>query len=382
MGTTFTEAPRRPKRLFNGRDLVARLERPRVQVAAAAAIGWVPLVALGAVDRLLTGRLDPLLLDVSVHVRLLVAVPLLLIAELGLAQQSHQALHDLVDEGFVGEGERARFDRLVRSAERLWNARTPQMIILSLALLTGAATLVGWLSPTGVIGRARPSALDAARIWFGVVALPLFLFLLIRALWRWVIWARTVAGLARLGLRLVAGHPDRRGGIGFLTLPSLAFNAPFLLAVSSVLCAAWGWGGGIPLREFQGVFVVFVVGGVLLAFGPLALFTPRLVVVYRAGIAKYGGLATDYIRRFLQRWMEPDARNELLGSADVQGLNDMGGAYRETVEKTSITIFGVRDLITILAVMLLPTVVLALSTMPLDVVMQKLGKLLVGARRG
>ncbi|MCU1280460.1 MAG: hypothetical protein JWM53_4006, partial [bacterium] len=61
------------------------LERPRAQLATALLIGWVPLVILGLLQRLVTGRAEPILADLSVHVRLLVATPLLLVAELALA---------------------------------------------------------------------------------------------------------------------------------------------------------------------------------------------------------------------------------------------------------------------------------------------------------
>ncbi len=370
--------------IVHGRhDRLPRLERPRAQLAAALVIGWVPLLVLGAIGRLLTGRFEPLLADASVHVRLLVAVPLFLVAELLLAHQSRKALGRLGDEGFVGDDERARFDRLVRRSERLRRAQLPEAILLGLALFVGFATLAGWLRPTGALGGAAPASYGAARIWFGVVAEPLFVFLLARALWRWAVWVLTLLGLARLRLRLVAGHPDRRGGIGHLALPSVAFGAPFLFAVGSVLCASWGAqlaADGASLRQLRAPFFAFVVLGELVVLAPLLAFTPRLFLAARAGLVEYGGLATDYVRRFRQRWLPPGSRDELLGTQDLQALNDLGGAYRETVEKTIPTVFAPRDAIVLLLMMLLPTLPLLLSVMPVEQVLGKLARLLLGAR--
>src|SRR5690606_33618539 len=106
----------------------------------------------------------------------------------------------------------------VRRALRLRNARGPELVLLSVALAVGIATLVGWVSPYGVVGAEATSRLSAARLWYGIVALPIFLFLLGRSLWHWAIWIQVLGGLARLGLTLVPGHPDLRGGIGFLKL--------------------------------------------------------------------------------------------------------------------------------------------------------------------
>jgi hypothetical protein len=357
------------------------LERPLAQLVAAVGFGWAPLVVLGLVERPLIGHTEALLRDLSVHVRLLVAVPLFLFADLALAYQSGKSLARLSDEGFVADDDRARFARVVRRAERLRSATLPEALILLVALLGGIGTLVGWLSPTGAVRGAAATELGAARIWLAFVAMPLFMFLLCRALWRWSVWVLTLVGLARIRLRLVPGHPDRRGGIGFLTLPSLAFHAPFMFAVSSVLCASWGMQvatAGAHLKQFQSPLAAVAVIGELLAFAPLLAFTPRLFLAARSGLIEYGGLTTDYMRRFHRRWITPGPRDELLGTPDIQSLNDIGSAYRETVEKTVPLVFAPRDLLVLLIVTLLPVLPLLLAVLPVEAVLGKLLKRLLG----
>jgi hypothetical protein len=137
---------------------------------------------------------------------------------------------------------------------------------------------------------------------------------------------------------------------------------------------------GAHVQQFRAIWFAFVVLGELLAFGPLLLFTPRLFLAARAGRREYGGLASDYVRRFRDRWLSSASRDDLLGTADLQALNDLGGAYRESVEKTRPLLFGPRDLIVLLVLMLLPTLPLVFSELPLEAVLAKLGKLILGAR--
>ncbi len=359
-----------------------RLDRPRVQFVAAFALGWAPIAVLGVIGRLVTGHVEPLVADVSVHVRLLVAVPLLLIADRLLAQQSRLTLRRFAEEGFVGGEDGARFDGLVRGAERLRRAPIAEAILLAGAVAVGVATLLGWLGPTGVVQSSANAGLGAARVWYGLVGLPLFVFLLARSLWRWAIWVRTLVGLARLRLRLALAHPDRAGGISFVTLPSLAFHVPFLLGMSGVLCASWGMQiarTGVALRQFRAPFIAFIIAGELLALAPLLAFSPRLFVAARRGLVEYGALATSYVRRFRERWLTPAAPAELLGTSDLQSLNDLGGAYRETIDKALPIAFGLREVLVLLLAMVLPTLPLMLAFAPLEVV-AKVARMLLGAR--
>jgi hypothetical protein len=358
---------------------IARVERPRALLIGAIVIGWVPLVLIGIVERVL-GQVEPVVADASVHVRLVVAVPLFLVADLALAFQENLTLTRLGNEGFIVAADRARFDALVRRTEALRSSLLPELVLLALAIVDGVATLLGWRGPTGAIPGSSPSGGGVARAWFALVGLPLFLFLLLRSLWRWGIWVVTLLKLARLRLALALGHPDRRGGISFLTLPSMAFNAPFLLGVSSVLCASWGMrvsAENATLKQFMQPMIAFALLGVLLAFAPLLVFSPRLFLGARAGVVEYGRLATDYVRRFRTRWMAPAPHDELLGTSDIQSLNDLGGQYRESVEKTIALVFTPRDVVALALVMALPVLPLSLTVVPVAMLLGKVVQLLV-----
>ena len=71
--------------------------------------------------------------------------------------------------------------------------------------------------------------LSPAGWWFVYLSLPLFQFILFRWYFRVFVWIRFLWQVARCDLRLVPTHPDRAGGLGFLSLTVVAF-APVLLA--------------------------------------------------------------------------------------------------------------------------------------------------------
>ncbi len=57
---------------------------------------------------------------------------------------------------------------------------------------------------------------------------PLFMSLLLTWFWRLFLWARCMRRIARMDVRIVASHPDKAGGLGFLGqslrgFPILAF---------------------------------------------------------------------------------------------------------------------------------------------------------------
>jgi hypothetical protein len=359
--------------------LLTRMARPRAQLALVWLGAWAPLIVIGAIEKTLTGRTSPLLVDPAVHVRLLVAAPLILVAELALGKQAAMSLRRLADEGFITPDARPRFDAIVARSGRLTQAFAARVVLAAVAILFGVVMVA--THRTGLVSGEAKSELTATRVWYATVALPVFGYVMARSLARWLFWVLTLIDTARLGLRLAAGHPDRRGGIGFLVLPSLGFFAPYLLGMSSVLAAASV--GPVLRREIgmsqlQHLFIAAGIVSVVVALGPLLVFTPQLFRVARQSIFQYGKLATDYTRRFDGRWFATSSRDDLLGTPDLQSLNDLGGQWRETVEKTSLVVFRLRDLIILLVAVLLPTVPLLFAVMPVEAVLAKVGKLMMG----
>jgi hypothetical protein len=193
-------------------------------------------------------------------------------------------------------------------------------------------------------------------------------FLLWRSLWRWVIWVRILFGLSRLPLDLVATHPDRRGGISFLRLPSVGYCAFLLFAVASILCAEWGdkLTLGQSLKGFSPLLALFAGVGAFIAFGPLLAFAPQLFRARRRGIIDCGGRACDEGRRFQRRVAEVRAIDDPAAAVEVSALCDVGVVYREAVDRLQLVLVDRRDVIGLLVATLLPVLPLMLIRVPME----------------
>src|SRR5262249_57620149 len=76
-----------------------------------------------------------------------------------------------------------------------------------------ALSVTSWYS-VPVDGILRPSL---AGWWYGCLSLPLFQFILLRWYFRLFVSPRFLLQVPRVDLSLVPTHPDRAGGLGFLT---------------------------------------------------------------------------------------------------------------------------------------------------------------------
>ncbi|HEX7835981.1 MAG TPA: hypothetical protein VF469_00895 [Kofleriaceae bacterium] len=364
------------------RRLLARLHLVRADGSPRAAllvvVAWLPLLA-SDVLRVATGQPHvPIVLDLSVHTRLLIGIPLLVAAERILEQRCGVATGQLYAGNFA---ERTTVDRIFDRAVRLRDSRLAELAILALAILGGQALLWGLVGPTGLFaGISDGGGLSFARLWYAIVAWPIAQFLLLRWIWHWSIWSYIIVRLSRLPLATIATHPDHAAGIGFLGEPIHGFSS-FALAISTLLASTWATrivAGRATAQTFVPEFIVFLVLAVLLACGPLVLFMGMLYRARQREIARYNALALDYVRAFHRKWIEERSDAvELLGTADLQSLNDLGGAFA-SLEDARLVPFGPRLIVSVLVAAVIPMLPLVATVMPLDELLRRIGKALLG----
>jgi hypothetical protein len=354
-------------------------------IPASIVITWVPLLVFSLAEWLIAHKSEPMLQDFSVHVRLLVTLPLLLVAERLLDSSCRRTVAHLFQEGFVAPEQHERARTVLRSAERWRDSPAPESILLVVALASGVASLVGLLPPAGFAHGVAETRYSAVRTWYALVSLPLFQFLLWRVLFRWALWVRVLGGLSRVPLRLLPTHADRRGGIDFLKRPSVAYGAVLLLAVSSTLCGGWETQillYGTKIDAVRPLIIAFLLVGTMIVFAPLLVFVPQLFRARLRGRAAYGKLVTDYSREFQERWVEQPGHAELLGNSDFQSLADISSSYQENVDKMKIILFDLRDCVLIFVATLIPALPILLTQLPAREVLKRLLNLLTGGMPG
>ncbi len=235
------------------------LQMLRRRVVVLTVVAWVPLLMLALVEgHAWSGVALPFLHDIEVHVRLLLALPLLVIAELVVHRRMRPVIRQFVDRGLIPAHALATFEAAIASAMRLRNSISAELSIIAFVYVVGVGVL--WRTQIAldvpawhgapVNGSWRPTL---AGWWLGCVTLPLFQFLLLRWYFRLFIWARFLWQVSRIELALTPTHPDRCGGLGFLGSIIYAFS-PVLLAQGTVMAGMMAnriFYAGAALPEFK-----------------------------------------------------------------------------------------------------------------------------------
>jgi hypothetical protein len=225
-------------------DDALKLVRQRIIIITL--VVWVPLLVLSVLEGKVLGgsAAVPFLLDVEVHVRFLVALPLLIGAELVVHQRMRPLVKQFLERHLIPESAMGQFNAAVASAFRLRNSVLAEVLLIVFVYVVGvqivwrhyvALDTFTWYATPSVGG----SKLSIAGIWYGYVSLPIFQFLLCRWYFRLFIWTRLLWQVSRIDLRLVPAHPDRVGGLGFLSETVFAF-VPLLIAHGTLVAAQIG----------------------------------------------------------------------------------------------------------------------------------------------
>src|SRR5262245_57462218 len=357
--------------LLEGRGLV-------ILCVSVVTLAAVPLLVLANAQGVAAGnrvRL-PLLRDLTVYA-VLFGLPWILVVGEVVNRRIRYAVRYFEVAALVPEARRQDFDASVTRTARLADAWLSDGLLLALSLS------LGWLdlrTSHAIPGHSSwhwigaPASLSWAARWFGLVTLPLYQFLLLRWIWRLVLWTLWLRTVSKLDLDLVATHPDRAGGLGFLTDAQAAFNLMLIpvAVVFSARAAFWIQYGGGSTDQLKYVLGAFVILAIIVVQGPLFVFTPLLVLARRRGILQYGALADAYVHDFHGKWVmgrrPPD--EPLLGAADIQSLADMGNSL-QVVRGMQVAPIGLPELAATALAAIVPMLPLLSTVIPVQEILKK-----------
>jgi hypothetical protein len=342
------------------------------------AIAWLPLVIAALARLALHDRPAPILFDISVHVRLLVAIPLLIQAEKLLDERCRGAMKQLYEGNFAPG---PAIDHILRRAERARDSRLAELVLFMIVLGVGIGGLAHVSGTTGLFaGVEDAGAMSFIRVWYLVVSLPIVQFLMARWLWHWAIWSYVVVRVSRLPLRTLATHPDHAGGLGFMSSPVNAF-AGYVLAIAATIAGAWGTrilAGQAKLQAFIPIFIVFVIAALVIACAPLFVYMGLMYRTRHREIASYNRLALEFTRAFHHCYVDHLQETNKLGDwPDYSKLVDMSGSY-ESLVKIRLVPIGPRAILALWAAAIAPMLPLVATTMPLDKLLLEVGRALLG----
>jgi len=367
--------------------LIGLVEPGRLRVGKrallAAVIAWVPLAVLALTESILTSRsvAQEFFSDLGVYGRYLLAVPFLVLAEGDCIPRFENVVRHFVDSGLVVDSDMGRYRHAVTSTQRFLNSIYDEIIVLVLAYAVVVAVLF-YLSVDLVPPwqRGNSGHLSAAGWWHILISVPLLLVLIIGWLLRLVMWGRFLFLMSRLDLHLLPSHPDHVGGLKFVSTSLRGFR---FISFALAAIVAGGVGNrvlyhGSELKSFKNLVIVLIVLILLLSAGPLTVFVRRLRQAKKQGIFEYGALANRFGGQFESKWLTSKAvvDPEILTQPDFSATTDFYSVVANVYEMRDVP-FKAKDLIAPVLPAVVPFIAVALLTIPFQLVIDTLIKLLM-----
>jgi len=354
------------------------------RIVAVTMVAWLPLPILTLIGgQALHGIKVPFIYDVEAHVRFLIALPVLIAAEVMVHYRLKPGIQGFVAQRIIDPGDMPKFLDAVESARRLRNSNSLEFGLIVLVYVIGVWVWWNGVAVESASWFATPGdsrfSLTLAGYWYAFVSIPIFQFILLRWYARFFIWSRFLWRVSRLKLRLLATHPDRAAGLGFLGLSTYGFG-PILFAQGALLAgliASRVMYEGQDLLSFKMEAGAFVIAFVFLVFSPLFVFAPKLARARRRGLREYERLGARYVDEFHQKWVCGGAPKgeDILGTGDIQSLADLGNSYN-VVRETRPVPFAWTDVVRLAVSAAAPLIPLALTVLSLRELVTKLVKII------
>ena len=314
----------------------------RRRIIILATLCWLPLLVLTAIEgNLYSHQLDfPFILDFKSHIRYLLILPLLIVADSVIDPLISSNLQSIGASGLIRDEHSNVYQKAIDRFTQKKNAYLPDLIILLLLVLVVSSfvmnldeTATSNLSTDWVITQtASGAALTWAGWWFALISTPILLILLLRWMWRFLLWVEFLFKVSRMPLRLQSTHPDLSGGLGILRNGENSFLVVFFAfgAMLSTSLAEEILLGGLTLAAALPMASVYILTAIIIMTIPMLFFVLPLIRAKRYGRIVYGSLGYRLSQAFDKKWGDTGDTNrgdELLKTADASAVCDYSDVY-------------------------------------------------------
>ncbi len=350
-----------------------------------ALVAWAPIAAwafyMGRAGPPLAS--EPLLAHFGVQARCLIAIPLLILAEGQTHAVTMRVLPHFIRSGLVPESEVPAFRAALNRLTKMRDSILPWVLIVGVVLALNTVAQEVQRSHEVLWGGAAAddtSRLGFGPIWYLYVARPIHLALLAAWLWRIVLMTVLFRNLAKLNLALVPTHPDKAGGLGFLSSVPKIF-APVVLALGTVMAARWAHDvlyHDVHVKDLRLQMGAFVVTSVLLFSLPLFAFIPLMAKTKRLALLDYGALVGRHGRLVKDRWIGGQAVEDdgLLSAPELGPVADMGTAYT-AVAAMQVLLIGKESLVPLMVAAAIPLIAVLAIEVPIAEILKALAKAVI-----
>ncbi|MBW9117614.1 hypothetical protein JNB88_28735 [Rhizobium cauense] len=372
-GGPFFEFQRRLKLLSDGSLNVGKRALLFVGLA------WgVPLILSG-----LSRGYGSFLSDPGAWAKFLVAVGAFVLAEQQVERGLRIKLQQFVRAPLIDPDSWPAAATALSRAVRQRDSRVVEIGCLAVCLLVSIVTFASLdpsqVSQWAVKGVGEQPGLTLAGWWSLLVSTPLVVFLLLRGLWRHLVWARLLRTIAGLKLRLVSTHPDGKGGLSFLADYPNAYML-FVFGVSSVMAAVLTkhlFLETLTVAAFSSILAGWLIVVIGLFAYPLAAFSKPLATLKEQTLLALGAQATSFQRAAERKAIgsnimatNGNEETESVGTVDVS-------KQFEITRKLSSVLVSRSAALPVAAAALLPFAVVGVTKLPYKEVFSVLKKLLL-----
>lgn len=358
--------------------------RPARRALVLIAVTWgIPLL-LTLVAGTAFGELDtrPYLLDPGVWARSFLAIGMLIIAEGQIEDRLRLCVDQFFNIPILAAGSLKSARTALSEAKRSRDSAGAEIVCLLVSIATSSLVLHNMDGQTDsswaltIVGGSK--SLSPAGWWSILVSNTMFWFLLTRAVWRHIIWGKLLVRFSRLDLRLVATHPDKHGGVGFVGGYPNAY-VTFTVATSCVLAAT------IAHQVLHETFTVTSFGAVMglwlvvvfIFFGvPLAAFAIALSELKTRTLQAASRQATEFQRSVERSTLGTNIAANGDDSRPEKEIADPTKLY-EAIGKLSPLILNRSTLLPVTVVALLPLILVGLTQLPFKDLLPIIKRLLV-----
>ncbi|MFC1778311.1 hypothetical protein ACFL3I_13390 [Pseudomonadota bacterium] len=297
-----------------------------------ALVAWIPPAILAITQSLLYADYSGwgFFTDGTVYTRYVVAIMVMVATERFADGRISILVNQFLQARLLDADVREKFRDIVAQADRRVSWSSVEGILLLIALVWSWVSFY-FISTVSVSGWEEWTTGGGTQLsWAGtageLLANPVFLFLVLRWFWRFLVWTMLLAQVARLPLRLTAVHPDKSGGLIFLAMFPAIFSG-FVFALSCV--ASSSLIKSMALLPQSQAFIWFAIGGwvlmmALIFLAPLFLFSAPLYRAREQALIEYGRLAQIHHQAFHDAWVSGGRdTEEMLGHPDPSSVADL-----------------------------------------------------------
>jgi len=351
-------------------------------------ITWLPLAIITAIEGTLYSRTQmPFLDDVAIQLKLLVALPMLLMIGPGIDQKVRVVVKYLSETLMsADESEHVLAPALYKVKNRI-NSALAEVILLLIVITISISPAKGGVM-RGEEGNARSwmfairegkQVLNLAGNWVVYISIPVFQFILIRWIWKYIVWMLLLLRISRMKLDLKSTHPDQAGGLGILILPQQYFLKIFFaisIAISGELIVQLtnGPGSFTSIRN-QGIGCIILC--LFLVLLPLFFFMGKLIKTKNGGLVDLGQLGGAFSYRFDKDWIntKPIETRVSENVVDPSMLIDYSSIY-SLLRQLRLFLFTPRDIIVMAIILFIPFIPILFIRFSVMEILQKIVGLL------